>query len=49
VNDNGCRKASVEKTDTGDHDCLVTICGNVAFENQWDFAKAKIEKRLSRR
>ena len=43
-NDKLCRRASVEWA-TIDHDCLVRLTGEVAYKDQWEFAKALAAKR----
>ncbi len=39
VNDRYCAKASIEWDSVIDHDCTVTLRGEVAFADQWEFAR----------
>ena len=44
VDDKLCRRASVEWA-TIDHDCLVRLTGEIAYKDQWEFAKALAAKQ----
>jgi Holliday junction resolvase RusA-like endonuclease len=51
VDDKLCTRAAVERADIGAHDCLITVTGEIAYKDRWEFVtmKAKAEKKLGRR
>jgi Holliday junction resolvase RusA-like endonuclease len=48
VDDKLCRRAVVEWA-TIDHDCLVRLTGEIAYKDQWEFAKAVATKQYRQR
>ena len=42
VDDKLCRKASIEWAEI-EHDCLVNLSGEIAYMDQWEFAKVQAE------
>lgn len=49
VNDKLCTRTTVERADTGIHDCVLMIAGEFAYKNQWEFAEDKARKKPGRR
>jgi Holliday junction resolvase RusA-like endonuclease len=48
IDDKFCRKASVEWSVIPNHDCLVSLSGEVAYPDQWEFARAAAIELASR-
>jgi Holliday junction resolvase RusA-like endonuclease len=48
-NDRACVKASIEWDSVIDHDCVVTLQGEIAFPDQWAFAQYEATRKLKRR
>lgn len=49
VDDKLCIRASVERGDTEKHDCILTVTGEIAYNDQWEFAAWRAKKKLGRR
>ena len=49
VDDKFCRRAAVEWSEIVGHDCLVTVTGDVAYKDQWEYAKAMATRAIANR